>query len=144
MAFYEACSSQSPAEMQRHDENQDGGPAEVKKAAFWRSFPVFSRKTYRRRQIKLCLDWIAFWGFNVGRQNSAGRNYDIMQNFSPQYIIEQYFDLVPCVCEILQPFFIGFRLLIRHDYDFRDILRPKPFHENQFHVVKISNWQTEL
>ena len=30
MAFYEACSSQASAGMQRHEVNQDGGPAEIK------------------------------------------------------------------------------------------------------------------
>ena len=56
MAFYEACSSQAFAAMQRHEENQDGGPAEIKIAAFWRFLAVFARKTYGRRQIDLSSD----------------------------------------------------------------------------------------
>ena len=56
MAFYEACSSQASAGMQRHEENQDGGPAEIKIAAFWRFLAVFSRKTYGRRKLELSSD----------------------------------------------------------------------------------------
>ena len=50
------CSSQASARMQRHKENQDGGPAEIKIVAFWRFLAVFARKTYGRQQIELSSD----------------------------------------------------------------------------------------
>lgn len=44
LAFYEACSSQSFAKMQRHDGIQDGGTVEDEKATFWRFMAVFRSK----------------------------------------------------------------------------------------------------